>query len=162
MKRPFCAALLCLALAPRPTQAQLLPGFNFDSHQFTIEQLSETHVRLTGEVEIDGGTWGFSADQVDLFSDDSRLLAYGNVVYTAEGSRVAADRVEFNTETLTGTFYNAFGSIVLVEDVERSIFGSQEPDMYFYGSRSSGSGPGPTGLPRAGLRAAFSRRLDGR
>ena len=72
---------------------------------------------------------------------DSRLVAYGNVVYTAEGSRVAAERVEFNTETLTGTFYNAFGSIVLGEDVERSMFGSQEPDMYFYGESIEKLGP---------------------
>ena len=151
MKRPFCAALLCLALAPRPTEAQLLPGFNFDSRQFTIEQLSETHVRLTGEVEIDGGTWGFYADQVDLFSDDSRLVAYGNVVYTAEGSRVAAERVEFNTETLTGTFYNAFGSIVLGEDVERSMFGSQEPDMYFYGESIEKLGPRSYRLTKGGF-----------
>jgi lipopolysaccharide assembly outer membrane protein LptD (OstA) len=113
--------------------------------------LSETHVRLTGEVEIDGGTWGFSADQVDLFSDDSRLLAYGNVNYTAEGSRVAADRVEFNTETLTGTFYNAFGSIVLVEDVERSMFGSQEPDMYFYGESIERLGPRTYRLTKGGF-----------
>ena len=152
MKRPFCAALLCcLALAPRPTEAQLLPGFNFDSRQFTIEQLSETHVRLTGEVEIDGGTWEFYADQVDLFSDDSRLVAYGNVVYTAEGSRVAAERVEFNTETLTGTFYNAFGSIVLGEDVERSMFGSQEPDMYFYGESIEKLGPRSYRLTKGGF-----------
>ena len=85
MTRLSCTALLCLALFTGTTEAQLLPGFNFDSRQFTIEQLSETHVRLTGEVEIDGGTWQFYADRVDLFSDDSRLLAYGNVVYAAEG-----------------------------------------------------------------------------
>ena len=151
MKRLFCSALLCLALVPRPTEAQLLPGFNFDSRQFTIEQLSETHVRLTGEVEIDGGTWEFHADQVDLFSDDSRLVAYGNVVYAAEGSRVAADRVEFNTETLTGTFYNAFGSVVLGEDVERSMFGSQEPDMYFYGESIERLGPRTYRLTKGGF-----------
>ena len=151
MKRLFRSALLCLALAPRPTEAQLLPGFNFDSRQFTIEQLSETHVRLTGEVEIDGGTWEFHADRVDLFSNDSRLVAYGNVVYAAEGSRLAADRVEFNTETLTGTFYNAFGSIVLGEDVDRSMFGSQEPDMYFYGELIERLGPRTYRLTKGGF-----------
>ena len=151
MKRLFCSALLCLTLAPRPTEAQLLPGFNFDSRQFTIEQLSETHVRLTGEVEIDGGAWEFHADQVDLFSDDSRLVAYGNVVYAAEGTHMAADRVEFNTETLTGTFYNASGSIVLGEDVERSMFGSQEPDMYFYGESIERLGPRTYRLTKGGF-----------
>ena len=122
-----------LSLTPEAVEAQLLPGFTFDSRQFTIEQLSETHVRLSGEVEIDGGEWEFHADQVDLFSDESRLLAHGNVVYATEGSRVAAEQVEFNTEELTGVFYNASGSVVLGEDVERSMFGTQEPDMHFYG-----------------------------
>ena len=151
MTRLSCTALLCLALFTGTTEAQLLPGFNFDSRQFTIEQLSETHVRLTGEVEIDGGTWQFYADRVDLFSDDSRLLAYGNVVYAAEGSRVAADRVEFNTQTLTGTFFNASGSVVLGEDIERSMFGSQEPDMHFYGEVIEKLGPRTYRLTKGGF-----------
>ena len=151
MTRLSCTALLCLALFTGTTEAQLLPGFNFDSRQFTIEQLSETHVRLTGEVEIDGGTWQFYADRVDLFSDDSRLLAYGNVVYAAEGNRVAADRVEFNTQTLTGAFFNASGSVVLGEDVERSMFGSQEPDMHFYGEVIEKLGPRTYRLTKGGF-----------
>ena len=142
---------LCLLLIPRISEAQLLPGFNFDSRQFTIEQLSETHVRLTGEVEIDGGSWQFYADQVDIFSDDSRLLAHGNVVYSTDGSRVAANRVEFNTQTLTGTFFNASGSVVIVEDVERSMFGSQEPDMHFYGEIIEKTGPRTYRLTNGGF-----------
>ena len=51
--------------------------------------------------------WQLSADQVDIFTDESRLVATGNVVFTSEGGRIEADRVEFNLETETGTFYDA-------------------------------------------------------
>ena len=112
--------------------AQTLPGINM-SRQFRIEQLPDNHTRLTGEVELDGGDWQFYADQVDIFSDDSRLVASGNVVFNSEGGRIAADRVEFDMDAVTGTFYDAEGSTLLVEDIEPSMFGTQEPEMRFWG-----------------------------
>ena len=113
--------------------AQLFPGLPFDSRQFTFEVLSDNHLRLTGEVELEGEGWEFYADRVDLFTDESRLEAVGNVVYVAEGARLAAERADINTEDLTGIFYDASGSVSMGDEVERSMFGSQEPDMYFYG-----------------------------
>lgn len=133
--------LLWFSLALTTAEAQLLPGFDFDSRQFTIERLTETHVRLTGEVEINGDSWTFYADQVDLFSNETLLVAVGNVVYASGGAQIAADRVEFNTDTLTGSFQNATGSVTLSEEVERSMFGTQEPDMYFYGETIDKLGP---------------------
>ena len=47
--------------------------------------------------------------------------------------------LEFNTRTKTGTFYNASGSATLAQAAaqpgaeDRSMFGTQEPDVYFYG-----------------------------
>ena len=153
MNRPSCTVFLCCALACGVAEAQLLPGFTFNSQQFTIEQLSETHLRLTGEVEIEdpGAGWEFYADQVDLYSDTQRLEAVGNVVYATGESRVAADRVEFNTENLTGTFHNALGSVVLGEDIERSMFGTQEPDMHFYGETIEKLGPRTYRLTKGGF-----------
>ena len=86
-------------------------------------------------MEINGGAWQFYADQVDIFSfsDESRLVASGNVVFTSDGGRIAADRVEFDIDTVTGTFYNAEGSTLLVEDIEPSMFGTQEPEIRFWG-----------------------------
>jgi len=51
----------------------------------------------------------FFADVVDYYTDTGRLIATGNVVFVSVDSRIAADRVEFNTADRTGTFYNASG-----------------------------------------------------
>ncbi|NIV52048.1 MAG: hypothetical protein GWN53_09270, partial [Gammaproteobacteria bacterium] len=80
MTRFISAVSVSIALGSMSAYAQLLPGFTFDSRQFRIEQLSDTHLRLIGEVEIDGDGYQFFADQVDLFTDESRLVAVGNVV----------------------------------------------------------------------------------
>ena len=130
--------------------AQNLPGVDA-SRQFRLEQLTNNHTRLTGEVEIDGGAWQFYADQIDIFTDESRLVASGNVVFTAEGGRIAADRVEFDIDSVTGTFYNATGSTRLIEDVERSMFGNQEPEMQFWGEIIERVGPRIYRLTRGGF-----------
>ena len=128
------ATLLAFEIGMSPSaSAQLFPGLPFDSRQFTFEVLADNHLRLTGEVELEGDGWEFYADQVDLFTDENRLDALGSVVYVAEGARLAAERAEIDTEDLTGIFYSASGSINMGEEAERSMFGSQEPDMYFYG-----------------------------
>ena len=152
MTRLVCMVWLVIVLGAEGAHAQLLPGFTFDSRQFRIEQLSDTHLRLIGEVEIDGDGYQFFADQVDLFTDESLLVAVGNVVYTGDGGRVAADRVEFHTEELTATFYNATGSIVIQEDdIERSMFGTQEPDMMFFGETVEKLGPRRYRLTKGGF-----------
>ena len=152
MTRLACMAGLSLAVAAGGAQAQLLPGLPFDSRQFRIEQLGENHVRLIGEVEIDEEDYQFFADQVDVHLDESRLVAVGNVVYVGDGGRVAGDRAEFHTEDLTATFYNASGSVTLAEeDVDRSMFGTQEPDMLFYGDMVEKLGPRTYRLTRGGF-----------
>ena len=132
MIRLIFSGFLVIVVTIGAVHAQTLPGINM-SRQFRIEQLPDNHTRLTGEVELDGGAWQFYADQVDIFSDDSRLVASGNVVFTSEGGRIAADRVEFDMDAVTGTFYDAEGSTLLVEDIEPSMFGTQEPEMRFWG-----------------------------
>ena len=146
------AVLLAVEIGVTPSaSAQLFPGLPFDSRQFTFEVLSDNRLRLTGEVELEGDGWEFYADQVDLYTDESRLDAVGNVVYVAEGARLAAERAEINTEDLTGIFYGATGSVNMGEEVERSMFGSQEPDMYFYGETIEKVGPRTYRLSNGGF-----------
>ena len=132
--RAVAAALVLVAAAATGARAQLLPGFDFDSRQFRIEQVGDGHFRLIGEVEIEGDNYQFFADQVDVYPEETRLVAEGNVVYVGDGGRVAAERAEFDTEALTATFYDATASVRLGDgEVERSMFGNHEPDMQFYG-----------------------------
>jgi LPS-assembly protein len=49
------------------------------------------------------------ADEAWYYSDGSRFLAKGNVVFSQGDNRISAERVEFNTDTRLGTFYNATG-----------------------------------------------------
>ncbi len=131
MRRLFACAVLILALAGAAA-AQTIPGFS-SSKQFTIERPTTTHWRLTGAVEMEREDQSFFAEVVDYYSDTGQLEASGNVVYATRETRVAADRMSFNTKTRTGTFYNASGTMSLGEKVDRSMFGTQEPDAYFYG-----------------------------
>ena len=67
-------------------------------------------------------------------------------------NRISAERLEFNTRTKTGTFYNASG-IANLENrgIERSLFGSQEPDAYFYGETIEKLGPKTYRITKGGF-----------
>ncbi len=152
MIRLVLFGFLVIAVTVGAAGAQTLPSC-MNSRQFTFELLAENHLRLTGQVQMDceEDGWQFHADQVDIFSDESRLVASGNVVFTAEGGRIAADRAEFDIDSMNGTFYNAVGSTVLTEDVERSMFGTQEPEMQFWGEIIERVGPRTYRLTRGGF-----------
>ena len=63
----------------------------------------------------------------------------------------------------TGVFYDAAGAVNMGDEVEASMFGAQDPDLYFYGElRSRSSVLVPTVSPRVALRAVFSPHPDGR
>ena len=150
--RAVAAAWLLVAAAAASAPAQLLPGFDFDSRQFRIEQIGDGHFRLIGEVEIEGDDYQFFADRVDVYPAETRLVAEGNVVYVGGGGRVAAERAEFDTEALTATFYDATASVRLGDgEVERSMFGNHEPDMQFYGETIEKLGPRTYRLTKGGF-----------
>lgn len=130
--RFLAATLLVLSLAA-PAAAQV-PGFSV-SRQYNIERFPGNHWRLTGQVEMERDDQKFFADVVDYYRDEERLEASGNVVYVSAESRIAADRMVFNTRRRTGSFENASGTLSLGDRVERSMFGTQEPDAYFYGEK---------------------------
>ena len=128
---------LASALFPASSAAQ---GFGDCQRttQWTIDRVNADHVKLIGQVEIDCGDQSFAADEVELFSDTHKLIATGNVVFTSGKNRIAADRLDYNTETKTGVFTNATGTAVIKDDKgappdPKSMYGTQEPDIYFYG-----------------------------
>ena len=133
------AAASASAQPAQPDQSETeppdAPAIQISSTQWQLEQISRNHLRMTGQVELEppGSTTKFFADEVDLFTDTSELVATGNVVFASDDGRIAADRVEFNWITGTGTFHQARGSITLGGTVDRTAFGDQDPDIYFYG-----------------------------
>ena len=149
MTRWLMMLLTVTVLSVTFSQAQTLPGYN--SRQFRIERVGENHVRLIGAVEIEQEDWKFYADELELFTDTHELIASGNVVYATATNRIAAERVEFNTETKTGTFYVATGTASISGRVERSLFGTQEPDAYFYGESIEKIGPDKYRINRGGF-----------
>ena len=99
------------------------------------ERLGLHHIRCSGTVEIELVSQGirFSADVADYYDDQHRLVASGNVVFVTPSSRISADKADFDTRSRTGTFFNAFGSASVSDKVDKSFFGTQEPDAFFYG-----------------------------
>jgi len=124
---------------PVPAGAQTVPGWI--TRQFTIERLDADRIRLIREVEVEGEANSpnagkkFFADEIDWNLKTGDLTASGNVVFSSADARIAADRVVFNTRTDTGTFYSASGMASLGAEGQRSqvMFGSLDPDVYFYG-----------------------------
>jgi LPS-assembly protein len=137
MRFSMLIGLLALALPPAPGRAQeAMPGCGQETLQLSasLERISDHHLRRTGEIDISCGDMRFSADDaLDVYTDTGRLVASGNVVFVQGANQISAERVEFNTKTRTGTFYNAFGIATITTPVERSMFGTQEPLAYFYG-----------------------------
>jgi LPS-assembly protein len=99
------------------------------------EQIARDHIRYTGQAEIEGDNVKFFADQIDIYTDSSRLEATGNVVFAGAEGRISAERVDFNMKSSTGIFYQANGSMSLGPTADRAAFGGQEPDVLFYGEQ---------------------------
>ncbi len=141
-RRAGVVALVAWALLARSLAAQELAGCRSSTQlSWRLERLGEHHYRRSGAVEIDCGSMKFFADQVELFTDTNRLVAAGNVVFVTPGSRIAAERLEFDTARGTGVFFHASGIAFLSGAAVRSMFGSQEPQAYFYGETLERLGP---------------------
>ena len=74
------------------------------------EQIEKGHVKATGYVDIVSGDIRISADKVDFWNEEMRVVAEGNVVFQQGNQKIVGDRMEVDLETGTGRFYNAFGS----------------------------------------------------
>ena len=149
MPRPGCllfAALIVFGLpAAARAQQTIAPSgcsvkWDMQSDDFLI--INQNHYRLLRKAQINCNDLQLFADEVEVFSDADRMRASGNVVFVSQNNRISAERMEFNTRTKTGTFYIASG-IANLENrgVDRSLFGSQEPDAYFWGETIEKLGP---------------------
>ena len=137
--------LIAFAAMALPARAQNAPAgcTKWDVQSFDVQNIDgANHTMLIRNVQINCNDVQLFADQVELISDADRLHATGNVVFVSTGNRISADRLDFNTRTKTGTFYVASGIANLeARGIDRSFFGTQEPDAYFWGETIEKLGP---------------------
>ena len=133
-------SVMLLGVFARPAFAQVMPGWT--TKQGSLDRIDADRVVLISEVEIEGEAGSpnagqkFFADQVEVNIKSGELTARGNVVLQTPTSRLAAETAVFNTKTRLGTFSNATGIAQLGERgrQNQSMFGTLEPDVYFYGA----------------------------
>jgi LPS-assembly protein len=150
----FCGSLLLggLVLLATPVSGQQppAPGQPPTETQVSdsVERIGENHIRRIGHVEIVQGDSTFYADEVEIFQDQDRAIATGNVVLSQGNNRIAAERAEFNTKTLLGTFFKAWGIATLQPPRQTRAAGIAPPtlvgaetDVYFFGETVEKVGP---------------------
>jgi LPS-assembly protein len=146
-----------LLAAAVPAFAQIVPGWN--TKQFSLERIDADRVRLMREVEIEGEPGSpnagqkFFADDLEMNIRTGELTARGNVVFSTPTSRISSETAVFNTKTKLGTFSNAFG-IATIGEGQRgnmSLFGTLEPDVYFYGAEIAKTGPDKYRITKGGF-----------
>jgi len=146
MHRLCVFLFLALVAAATPARAQgTAPGgctYKWSVASQESVGINTTHYLLFRDVQVDCNDIQLFADQAEVFSDTDRLRASGNVLFVSSTNRISAERLEFNTRTKTGTFFTASG-IASIENrgIDKSLFGSQEPDAYFWGETIEKLGP---------------------
>lgn len=145
----FLYALILLAVTPAAARAQAsdisgcktdliqsLSQFTVDADQRRLQGTSANPVR------VDCDDMQVFASSIDLFSEKGRIVAIGDVVFVSGASRISADRLEFDTKTKNGTFFNASGtSIIRGERGPLEMTGTQEPNAFFWGEELHKIGP---------------------
>jgi len=126
-----------------------------NSSSWKLERVGD-HFHLIGQAAIEGPNLKFFADDIDLYVNTNKVVASGNVVFTNADGRISAERVEFDTGTGVGTFYDASGIMSLAKQetaaaANTAAFGGQDPDVYFYGAKLEKLGTRKYRITRGGF-----------
>jgi hypothetical protein len=74
------------------------------------------------------------ADEIEYYEDTKIVKARGHVNFIDGNQRITAERLEFNTKTKLGTFYEAQGIMTIAGRPDPTgMFTPQDADAYFYG-----------------------------
>ncbi|HUR20865.1 MAG TPA: putative LPS assembly protein LptD [Vicinamibacterales bacterium] len=92
-------------------------------------------------VEIRCGEVLLIAQEIDQLLPEDRIIARGSVVFQQVGTRITAERGEFDSKTKTGFFEHASGTLQLTDkQIDRSLFGAQEPEAIFVADKIEKTG----------------------
>jgi LPS-assembly protein len=163
MLRLSIILILCVlgewATAPATARAQSrISGCTSDFFEGQSSvRIDENHVSLTGTVShpvrIDCDDTQLFANSVELYQVDGRFVATGDVLFVSGTSRISAERLDFNTKTKTGSFYNASGTTVIRDKSQPNQFGTQEPNAFFWGEEIQKAGPSKYRIVKGGFTA---------
>ena len=131
-----------IVITPLQAAAQEFSGCTtWDRVSRGVVWIGPNRVRFVGNVEITCDDYRFFADEVEVSTLDDNASAKGNVLLVSPDARISAESMEFDLKTRTGVFHDATGTAFLPDVTERSMFGTQEPEAYFYGSTIEKIGP---------------------
>jgi LPS-assembly protein len=142
--------------APAPTQG----GGQIQASDSALV-INQKHYIRQGNVEIHDpqSKTDIYADLVEFFEDENRAVATGNVVLAQGVNRIAAERAEFNTKTMLGTFYNASGIATVQPPKQTPRPGGfapppmtgQDTIVYFFGETVEKIGPKKYKITKGGF-----------
>ena len=82
-------------------------------------QIGPNHRQLIENVELKFGDTMLYADEVEVFTEETRIVARGNVALVQMANRITADSAEFNYKTRLGVFHTAYGIATIKPQVPR-------------------------------------------
>jgi LPS-assembly protein len=143
--------LLAATAAAQPpgqpsAQTPVVDSTKSDSREGTNDQ---KNWHFIGHVELVQKDTTIFGDDAWYYQEGNKFVATGNVVFAQGDNRISAERVEFDTETRLGTFYNASG-ISTVKPPKQSVrsggvapppMPGQDTVVYFFGESIEKLGP---------------------
>jgi LPS-assembly protein len=155
--RAGALVLLAATAHAQSAQAPVVDSTKSDSREgFNSQQ--DWH--FIGHVELKQNDTTIYGDDAWFYQDGNMFVATGNVVFAQGDNRISAERVEFDTETRLGTFYNATG-IAIVKPPKQPIrpggivpppvSGSQDNIVYFFGESIEKLGPRKYKITKGGF-----------
>ena len=152
------AIMFVAAAGVRPAAAQeQISGIDNIAAQVQ-RQIGQNHRQLIEKVELKLGDTMLYADEVEVFTDEDRLVARGNVALVQTTNRITADSAEFNYKTKLGTFRMAYGIANIKPPAARPGAGiaiptatNQDTDVYFVGEIVEKIGPRKYRITKGGF-----------
>jgi hypothetical protein len=125
------------SITPSPREAALAPGADANAPR---KIFARAEPPLYVALVCDNAQ--LFADEIELDRSTDILRASGHVAFIEGSQRITADRIEFNTRTKLGSFWNAQGIMEIAGKADpRAMLTATEADAYFFGERIDKIGP---------------------